>query len=84
MVWKCASKNVLNLSRLQQNNKIRLCLRKDNLIGSTYSKYKQFNVLPLELLLKKKKNAVMFEYKKSNFFFTKQNDKPMSGDRLFN
>lgn len=51
-----AAKNVLNPLRAQQNNIIRICLKKDNLFGSTFLNNKKFNGFPLELLYKKTKN----------------------------
>jgi hypothetical protein len=52
--------------RVQQNNIIYLFLRNENLIKSTYSKFKQFNVHPLQLLVKQKSYNVL--YKKIKFF----------------
>jgi len=82
VIWGGASINVLKPLRVQQNSLIRICLKKDNLIGSTSLNYIEFNVLPLELLYKK--SAIMFVHKKSDFFFIKQNDKPLGEDRLCN
>jgi len=62
VIWGGASINVLKPLRVQQNSLIRICLKKDNLIGSTLLNYIEFNVLSVELLYKK--SALMFVYKK--------------------
>jgi len=66
VIWGGASKNVLKPLKIQQKSVLRICVKKNNLIGSTLLNYSEFNVLPLELLYKK--TDLMFLYKKSTFF----------------
>ena len=62
VIWGGAFKNNLKPLKVQQNSIIRICLKRDNLIASTLLNYKEFNVLPFELLYKK--TTIMFVYKK--------------------
>jgi len=67
VIWGAASKNVLKPLQIQQNSEIRICLKKDNLIGSTLLNYQEFNVLPLELLYKKTAIKFVYVYKNQAF-----------------
>jgi hypothetical protein len=49
-IWGGATANVIKPLQLQQNKIIRVCLGKQNLVGSTVLNYNELNVLTFKLI----------------------------------
>lgn len=52
IAWGSASKNAIKPLNMHQNKVICICLHKNNFDGSTKINYKEFGVLPANLLIK--------------------------------
>jgi len=66
LVWGGLAKNAIQPLLIQQRQIIRVCLSKQNLVGSTSTNFKLLNVSPFESLYKK--IAIMFMIKNFNLW----------------